>query len=344
MANTFIHKYGVAILSLIFFSFYILGILFPDLWWTTHWLAFLPPFWKYFFLIVSAFFMLSPWIWPKGFTFSQNRFQQFTEQKGKWIIGIITLLSAILMYNFPIKHDYYGDSYKIIQHLGETISSIPEGTNDAFFRFGLSPWDGHSTILAIVTYIAYFTGITYGKAFLWLDLICGTLFVFVWLTFVRYYLSHAVWRFIMGIAGITAPFMLIYFGHIESYAPVFLSFMGWLALAMVYIRNQKTSLLWWLIPVLLVCIKLHPVALLFFPAWLLLFLGHYSSKIPFSSKLTTWRGIAIWFLIPIFSAGAILYFFVFKDYNDPRHLNDMAMEYDRIVFADSFPGPSIGKI
>ena len=338
-----IQKYGIGLLSLFFFSFYVAGMMFPDLWWTTHGLAFLPSFWKYFFLITAGLLMFSPWIWPEGISVSHDQLQLFSDKYGKWVIGIVVLMMAVLMYQFPIANDYYGDSFKVIKHLNQRVNEIPPLTNDAFFSYSLSPWEGHTTILAIVTYIAYFSGITYGNAFLWLDVICGSLFVLLWLSFIRYYLKLAMWRLIMGLAGITAPFMLIYFGHIESYAPVFLFFLGWLTLAMAYLKTKNARFLWGLIPLLLICIKLHPVALLFAPAWLLLLLNHYAEKISWSERVLSLRGIAGWILLPIFTAGAVLYFFVFEDYKDPRHLNEMAMEFDHLFLPILSPEPPLDK-
>ena len=223
------------------------------------------------------------------------------------------------------------------------VPTIPDGANEAFFSFGIAPWDGQNTILAIITYIAYWGRTTYGTAFFFLDTVCGGLFVFCWLVFLRYYLENRGWQWILGIAGLTAPFLLNFYGHIEINAPVYLFNLIWLITALIYLRTHNTRWLWVLIPLLVVCIKLHAVAVLFIPVCLLTFLYHYCRNRQWFERLFTWKMIGLFLLVPIYALGAFAYFFVFEDYNDPRHLQFTAMEYDRLFLPLVSPEPPLEK-
>lgn len=339
---SFVQKHNIQLLGSLFWALYFLGTLFPDFWWTTHWLAFVPTFWKFTILSLAGLCMIYPFFQQKGIDIS-GQVQALSDRFGKGLLFSTVIGAGILFYTFPIAHDYFGDAFKLLKHVNQHIDTIPPGTHEAFFTFSLSPWEGHSTILALVTYIAYYSGSTYGEAFLYLDLICGCLFVLVWLSFLRFYLKKASSRLILGLAGVCAPCMLIFFGHTESYAPVFLCFTAWLVLLLIYLENKSKTILWSLIPLLLLCLKLHPVALLFIPALGLLFLDYYAQEKPWVSQVSAWKGISRWIITPIFSVGASLYFFVFKDYNDPRSLNETAMEFDRLFLPILSPDPPLEK-
>ncbi len=333
--------YTLVVLSVLFLSFYVLGALFPDTWWTTHFIAFLPPLWQYGFLLAATGLMLYAFLQR-----NESRlpwWEAISMEHGIWIIPVIALLAALLMFNFPIAHDYYGDAYKVLGRLDQSITEVPEGAREALFSYGLSPWDGHSTVLSIITYIAYYAEIPYGRAYLWLDVVCGFFFVLAWLIFVRYYFSSATWRLIMALAGISAPFMLIYFGHIESYAPPFLFFTLWLMALLGYLKSKSRFILWSLIPLLLVSIKLHPISLLFVPAMGLAFIHHYADPKSWMFRLLSWRGVVLWLLLPVTIAGVVLYFFIFKDHVDPRDLNERAMAFDRLFLPLFSPDPPLDK-
>ena len=231
---------------------------------------------------------------------------------------------------FPIAVDFFGDAYKIRDHLDQTIAEIPAGTNEAFFSISYSPWMGYTWVLSLITYLAYYVGITYGEAFLFFDAICGGLFVFLWLSLVHKYLRSSAWCWIMGLAGITAPFMLNFFGHMEAYAPVFLCSLLLLSQMLFCIQRKGEKAFWGLIPIWLLCIQVHPVALLFLPALGILYFEQFSGENSRIRKGLDWKGIFKWLISPIFFVGAILYFIVFKDHVDPRSLNEKAMEFDRL--------------
>jgi hypothetical protein len=78
----------------------------------------------------------------------------------------------------------------------------------------------------------------------------------------------------------------------------------------------------------ILCVKLHYLFLLLFPT---LLFGIVSLTHPEKTKaVLKWKVISRFLLIPIVLIGIALYFFVFKDYNDPRFLSPEVDLYDRL--------------
>lgn len=337
-SGSIFNKYSLWLIGLLFFSFYVLGNLYPELWWGTHFLSFLPKEWQTISFIFAGMFIfigllpIRPLKLPASIPGRSSNGMI-------WIVSL-TLLIGLLIHLFPMPFDYYGDAYKVLEHLDKKVQNIPSGTHEAVLNPGISPWAGHSFVLGLVTYLAYFMGISYKAAFGVMGLLCGTLFVFIWLNFIRVYFEDGSWKIIMSLAGITAPFMLIFFGHIESYAPVFLLFLSWQILLLNYIKTSKEQYQWILLGLLLICIKFHLVALLFTPAYLIAIL-HHSNLESWKTRFKNWRGISKWILAPIFGLGLFLYFFVFQDHADGRDLHETAMEFDRLFLPIFSPDPPL---
>ncbi|WP_196887624.1 tetratricopeptide repeat protein [Aureivirga sp. CE67] len=311
------NSYIITFLAIGILAFFILGLIFPNIFWTTHFLHFIPNFGKIFFLIIS---LILVFLWMKHKE-NATPFEKF--QLNYKSIFLISSIFSITTLIFPMAFDYYGESYLLNKHLNTAISKIPDQTNETFFRFGLNPWDGQKTILAIITYIAYFCKVTYKTAFYIQNFIFGFGFIFIWLRFVKRQIQNGSLQFLFMIMGISAPFMLNYFGHIEINAPVLFFNLLWITSFLNFLPNftwKKVGILFFL---LLVCLKLHPVAVLYIPV---LLSGIYL-KI---AHQISWKKVSFFLLLPIFIVGAIVYFFILKDYNDPRSLSKTAGEFEHI--------------
>ncbi|WP_196894107.1 tetratricopeptide repeat protein [Aureivirga marina] len=322
------NSYIITLTSLGIISFFLLGIIFPNIFWTTHFLAFLPTFGKLFFLLLSGFLAF---LWWKQSN-KETPFQDF--QLNFKLVFSISLIFSIATFIFPMAFDYYGESYLLNKHLENKITKIPDGANEVFFNFGLNPWDGQKTILAIITYIAYFFKVTYKTAFYIQNFIFGFGFIFVWLQFVKKHIHKGNLQFLLAIMGIFAPFMLNFFGHIEINAPVLFFNLLWITTFIHFSKNFTWKNLTILFLLLLLCLKLHPVAVLFIP---ILFTGIFYK---FTQKIT-WKKVGIFLLSPIFILGAIVYFFILKDYNDSRSLAKTAEEYEHIFLPLISPKPPL---
>jgi len=338
----FRENFGLIFIWLVFMGFYISGLIFPDTWWSTHFIAFIPPLWKWILLISAILIPVVLFIAKHyGWKFKDQSTEK--NKRSHMVILGVTIIMGILFLQFPIAHDNYGEAYLLQKYLDKTADEIPVQAMDEFFSFSLSPWAGQNTIMSLVTFISYFGQVNYQWAFVVLDLIFGLLFVISWLYFISSYLHDRKWKIIMALAGLSAPFMLNFFGHIEINAPSLFCNLLWSILLLSYLRKGKTYQLWGLLVLLLVCIKFHAVALLFVPALVLVFFRHYFTDFVQKKKLVSWRKTVVFLLVPIFVTSALAYFFIFKDHNDPRQLQDTAMEFDRVFLPLVSPDPPLDK-
>lgn len=290
------------LLSTCFILLYVLGYIFPNLWWGTHFFSFLDGFTK---LLLSTLVI--------GLLFIQFR-KNSIDLSGKlnfnlWFRIIASVIFCFLIYKFPVIKDYYGDAYKYLDLKNKLIPIIPDGTHEAFFSLSIAPDAGEQKILAIITYLGYFFKVDYLGAFQILNSIFGGLFFFTWIYFINNQFQRLFSKIIMILAGFSAPWMLFFFGHMEIYAPIYFFNLLWLTLAIQYIKNNKRIILIILGILLPIAVLIHSSALLYLPGLLFVIV---------KPKNFTWRKVGIFLFAPIAIAGSYLYFFYFEDHIDDR--------------------------
>ena len=320
----------IKIIALVFLFIYVLGALLPDLFWTTHFLSFFPALVSLVVILFSVFILFKPSVNLIKIDLSSNI-----------TVGFITLIAGVIMYCFPILHDQYGDSYKFTLFLNKVALVIPEMAKEKLFKFSIGTSDGQDSILSIVTYISHYFNITYGRVFLWLGVFCGSLFVLSWQLFIRFVLKNKSSQLIMLLAGCTAPFMLNYFGHIEIYAPILLFNFIWMMLLVVYYQLRSIKIIWLLIFLWIICLKLHSIAVLYFPVLILTLLFHFIEDNLKFRKLLRIKGLGIFIVLPIFLIGTIVYFFILEDHIDPRSLSVTVHGMDRLFLPLFSPDPPL---
>lgn len=329
------------VLGIVFLSFFVLGELFPNYWWATHASHFLSHTAKYSIFIAALLLLAGSFSASLTEAIAQKLSSLNRPRFPVWI-WLIALGMCFLFFQFPMVEDFYGEAYKLNRFLLNTAPSIPEGTNEPLFSFGLAPWDGQNTIFALITYLVYFLGVTYREGFIYFDAFFGFCFVLTWLYFVRQHITAPVWSVILTLTVLFAPFLLNFYGHIEINSIVLWINLLWLCLAVQYTQNKKTRFVWGLFILLFFCLKLHAVAILYLPVWGLICFSHYR-RIKQPSFALSWKTIRTYVLLPIFFVGAIFYFFVFKDYNDPRNLDYNVQAYDRLFLPLISPDPPLDK-
>lgn len=298
---------------------YVMGLSFPESWWGAHYLSFLPQGAKFILFVLALLLVVlpinerfNPKI-PKAFQQSNAAFE--------WgFIGIVTILMGIAFHSFPIAFDVYGDAFQNRNYSTVIVEQLPPDLYSDIFSFELMPSQGRKTVLNIYTAISHAFQVDYQSIFKWSGLLFGMAFVFVWLSFLKSYLKSTGWKFLLAIAGISAPFMQIYYGHLETYAPVFFVFITWLMLLLIQLKNKKALLLWLLLPYWFVIIKIHPLSLILVVPWILACINQYKGASALVNRLFTWKGIGMFLLLPLFLLGATLYFFVLEDHVDPRYM------------------------
>ena len=190
------------------------------------------------------------------------------------------------------------------------------------------PKVGEITVVNAVERIAYSTQSKPADVFRGIAVASGIAFVFIWVFFLVNYIENTTQRFILLVLGVMAPFIQNFFGHVEIYGPFFPAVTGYLMVMLLYLRTKNKKLGWLLIFLLFLCLKFHFASVLLIPSFILTFV--YVRGAEKWRKLFTWKKALQYFILPVFVVGWIAYFFVFKDHNDPRFLDGVVKDAERL--------------
>ena len=298
-----------------------MGISFPETWWGTHYLGFLPAGVKWGILVLAGWLI----ILPKQGLIPETAFTPLYRENGGLKTSILIgagIFIVLLLYNLPIAFDDYGDAFQNRLLASETLTELPAHFYDDLFSFNPLPSAGRKTVLLFYGLISHWGNISYGDVFTAMGVLCGGAYVVSWLFFIRFYIKSGIWQMVLGLLGIFAPFTQIFYGHLETYALVFFAFTSWLLVLLIFHKNHKTILLWVLLPWLFFCIKLHPLCVLLAPAWGLTFVQYRFADAKWVKKIISWKGVTMVILLPTVLILIYLYFFLFDDAHDLRNLDD----------------------
>ncbi len=305
-------------------AFYGLGTVFPESWWGTHFLAFLSPPLKFGLPIAALGLLLY-------FHFKPLQLQeQSTHKKTRVLLPVFAaVMMGVLFYYHPIWEDVYGDALMFEQALQTDQLSDAQNTSNIVSLNVLHPKNGERTVLSAVQLMADGPN-DYANTFSLIDALCGALYVFLWGWFVGIYFTQRLLRFVFYVIGLSAPFLLLFYGHIEIYAPSIPVVSAYLMCLLLYFKTQRKSYLWALIPLLFLSMKFHSAAVLLIPSLLLSFTHYMVRNNQRWIAWLGWKKIRWWLLLPLFAIGLCAYFFVLKDHNDPRFLNPDISVYERL--------------
>lgn len=328
-------RHKIALIALLFILPYILGWIFPEPWWATHYLAFLPTPLSYVFICFSGSMLLGAFLLKPQFKLPNI---------SHWFLDLLLAIGfGALCYYFPIAVDNYGNARSLVPHAEHIVLELPEGIWNDLATFKLVSGNGRWGVFHVYTLIAYALELTYKDVFIWAGVVCGAAFVFTWLRFVKSRISNPVWKIALSIAGVISPFYLIFFGHIETYAPLYLILPWYFILLAKQIETKNPYLFIPLLILLVVGIRFHNLMNLFIPTLLLAGLNQLYSESVWFQKVTTFKGIFVWLLMPIAIAGLILYFFILGDHNDPRSLEGDVPDIERMFLPIISPDPPLDK-
>lgn len=312
--------------SLAFFGLFLLGWAMPEPFWGVHFIAFVPTGGQVGLVTLAVV------LWCL-FDMDVLRFPDLPKKSVRsWIsIAAVTALMGVCYWQLPFAASLYGDSEVFSEKLGERTTEL----NDRYWESLLTPnvlhpKSGNITVLSGVRLLSYYANITHSQAYRWIATLFGMLFVVVWLAFLSRYIARTSLRMLLAVAGLTAPFMQLFFGYEEIYAPaVFLS-MCYMAVLLLTLRNRSGKLLLLLSVLLFLCLKMHSVFILLVPSLLLAIALHFDGKSKRIARLLTWRNVLLFLLVPFVLVGAAAYFFVFEDHIDPRFVGPDVDIYTRL--------------
>jgi len=317
---------------------HLLAFIFPDQLWGFHYLYFASAPLKAVILVSAAVLVLLPNYCNVPRKLDNGLSNKDGSLRLIWL-PFVVLLMSFLYYSFPIALDEYGDAFQYRNRLSTVVSELPSKFYKEVFSTEFLPSMGRKTILYMYGLISYTKDMTYEEVFRYAGIFSGVGFTVVWIGFVRYYLSSYKSQLLMIAIGLFAPFTQIFYGHNETYAPVFFVLTSWLALLLVQHKKGSTPLLWALLALLLLCIRLHPFCVLLTPAWILSVVQQYWNRNGSTATSVGYSTVLKWVIAPIFLLGVILYFFVLEDYKDPRFL-DNVKDIDRLflpIISPAYP-------
>lgn len=309
---------------------YILGSLYPDIFWGTHFLSFLPPIAKYGFILFPALFfglIYTGKAIPFKLRFYLNRQN----------IIIITSIMFIIFYNLDIVGDYYGDAKNFNPYLEQKFS----GFKNDFWRdlFSIKIETGHARwgVFNFYSLIAYILNINLLQCFKLMDAIFGAGFIFIWLLLIKRNIKNIHTAFIFLLIGCSAPVLLIFCGHIETYGFVLFLLMTWIYIYVRAFEEKKTFLLWVLIPLFLICLRFNTPSFIVFPALVLAFINHYGGTK--TKNFTSLKNLFRFIFIPLVLIGLYIYFIFLEDHINSRILDTNTKDIERL-FLPLFSPPA----
>ncbi|MDY8135850.1 hypothetical protein [Aquimarina sp. 2201CG5-10] len=331
------HKISIyipLIIALGFLLIYVLGLIWPDTFWSIHFLFFLPSGLKYGIPLVVAIIIF--YIYFKK---DKNSIRSFKLTNTYTVI--ISLISFIIFYNLDIVNDYYGDAKNFAPYLDQKLTSFKEGFwKDLFsiqFKTGHARWG----VFNLYSAIAYILKINMFQTFKLMDALFGAGFILISITAIKTYIKNSRLAITLILLICTAPLLVIFCGHIETYGLVLFLQLTWIYLYVKAFQERKVILLYVLIPLLIICIRYNTPSFLLAPALILGFIHHYfydNSKI---RSLFTAKKLFFYILIPLVLIGFFMYFFVLEDYNDSRSLNANDQDIDRLFLPILSPDPPL---
>ncbi len=322
----------------IFFGLYLMGAFFPNTWWGTHALAFLSTPLQVFFMVAGILAFVIPIFWPLHLQPSPKT--DLSYQKMLFGLIVIAVGMAALFYLFPIYRDFYGDAVRFANAFGEKTIERPDVYIDHLFSFDFwHPRNGERSVLGSALFLSYKFGLSHLQAFKLIGVTFGFAYVFLWLFLVVNTVRNRVLRIIFAIAGLSAPFLLVFMGHIEIYAPSIAGLIAYFLVLSHYFKTHQKWYLWLTLFVLYFCLKFHSSAFLLVPSFIITLLYHTLKEYPKLKQYFNWKKLAIYVLAPIFLVGAGLYFFYYQDYNDPRFFYTNFKIHDRMFLPILSPEP-----
>lgn len=306
----------------IWFLFLLAGIL-PEHLWGLHHPVFLPKGLR--IALMGGTLLLILFSWRPSFpNFLVPNLKRSKSLELLWVPLVAALLGGIIFHLFPLLIDPYGDARYIFTQLDGKINNWDAVLLENFLSTDfLDSKIGGDSVSFLAALLAFFTGKTVGETLILLNTACGMVFLFVWFRLTAHVVSDPYGKMISWILGLSSPILLMFAGHYEYYAPVYLFVLTCLyALIRLEQTHQKRYVVY-LGLFFLLAIKFHITSyLLVIPIGLKFW--HYQKNVDL--YFPSWEWIFKYILFPLFVLGLILYFGVLQSYDGPRSFSPDSLE------------------
>lgn len=298
-------------------AFLVAGLL-PEKFWAIH------DLWFYDSITIAAFIAIA-----FGLSFGVYRLELSANERSRSqkLVGlggslVLALIATAVCSSFPIVFDDFGNAFQYRTFANTIANGTSDNLTSAFFSF--EPSIGRKTVLGFYELISFKYQLSYGTIFKWAGLLSFIVFgiCILWLS---RQLDKASTRITFVLISLFAPFTLVFSHHYEIYAPVYAAIAVWFVFVELW-RSSKNILA--VVPIALwtlLCVRIHPLSVVMFIGMVLVGLGK-SNKL---SGYLSWKNVLLFLFAPVAVGGLVLYFFVVKDFNDPRFLEGVT-DSDRL--------------
>lgn len=302
------------LLSLAFASLYGLGMLLPQPLWGLSHLAYLSPFQALAMLLIA---LGMPFLWR--FFLKPNPKPLPTSVAKIWLPLGLALVSAVLVYAFPLAQDSYGDALSFRANIDFSIDQYKPILLDEVLYFNLfDPKIGSGSFYAFVNMTAWLTGKSGIESLYLLEVILVALFTWIWTRWVLRKIDQPLWQIAMVAAGLCSPVFLIFTGHFETYAFSITAILGYLSMLDKHFCNPSLRSLLGLVVLWLVCLKFHFISHLLLPSLGLAALWLWGKEKNWVQRLLTWKYALRYLLLPGFVGLLLIYLIPFGGWNISR--------------------------
>ena len=309
----------IVALAGVILALFVLGFLFPEALWATNHTAAFPPAIGISLLLLAAGLIVMPLFLPSKP--NKKPTDLWPLKRSLALFGGISIVSGFLFFNIEPPLDTYGDAPFLVKSIDVVVEDWDPRLASELFSF--NPTDskiGTVTLYSLTNFGSYLTGSSGLVILKWIDAFSGMAWVFLWLVLVRYVVKTPRLRVVMSLMGCAAPFLLMFFGHIEIYSPSMPLMLGFLGSLVYFFRQKKkrnrllalilSGFLW------LLNLKFHITAYLLLPALLLAILWYF--QFSFLKKFFNWKWVSILLGIPGFLVVSVLYLFVTNSFRGER--------------------------
>ena len=235
---------------------------------------------------------------------------------------IVVAAAGFAYYSFPMKTDIFGDTKAWEKYLADNAHPIwnwfKEIWSINFFE------SKEAFTVNFHRFVASLFSLSIGDAFCIVDVVCGVIFIGLWMLFLRKYFQASKFQSILFLTALLLGVNQIFFGHIETYT--FASIFAFVFLWSMFLFLDGKAPLWIVLVLFVLASKAHIIYVLFFPGLLIAIAWRMKDRYPWLNKHLTWKYLSIYFLAPIILFGIILYFFYFHSYDVLRTYDHRSMQ------------------
>lgn len=315
---------------------YGVGFLSPENFWGLHYPSYLEAPGVAILVLVVLFTILGA-----NYNFTESLEKDASKWNAYlWALGLATI-SGVFFYKMPIYHDVYGDSLTLLGNRNIAVTEMSDHYTKRLFSMDFTDLKlGTGTTLGLVGYMSYYLDVTIYKAISYLGAYCGFGFVLMMHLTTFRLTKKRIHRVIASALILGTPALLMFCGHIEVYAPVYLLTSIFAYFMVRYVQDSGVLNAVLLFAVAFLSIKFHVTG---FIVLLIAFLTVYQKYRVQKGKAVGFKQLFLHAILPVYILGILLYVFVTKSVNGPRSYTEENLTDAIFLPISAAEGPPLSR-